>query len=403
LRCAELLVAVLIPVGGTPTRGGEVPVLHESGLENGLRILVSTPEGDASIGRVVALLALRVGWANDGAKPDSGLAAALADYATLEDDGSSPWQVELLPTVTLFAGSFPTAELESRLATLAKRLGADGVDDERLKKVLAKRVAPPASAFDRLREAAWPTTRLGARPFGAPAEGSLTKESLKQFAAQRVGSEGGVLALVGEGPPATLDLLAAKVFSGFPRARGVAPAEAFEPYPRRSRRVAAPAAAGGGLAGFRLAWCADPQGDERALALAWLEALAGRPAARVEWTAQGALVAFAIEGDVAPLRDRLLAGAEQLARGQPLSEEGFATVLSRVDQGLAAATATPLGLARLLVDEELSCGDPLAAFGRRKRLEAAGAAAAAASLRAQLPAEGYVEAAPATAADPRGS
>jgi len=408
LPCVELLLGVAALAAPAAGDGAvEPPALHESGLESGLRVLVATPQGAAAPSAVAAEFVLAVGWANDETGPGRDLALRMAEFVTKAPEGEAHWQADVRPSTTHFRGEFQVDGLEAELATLSKWLTADGVDEARFNEVMQAHRAPAADAFDRFREAAWPTSRLGGRAGqggqgGSSSGAAPTRDAFKEFLAQRCGCEGALLVLVG-GRPAALELMAGRAFSGLPRARGVAPAESLEPFPSRPRLVAAPPGVQQRLIGFRLAWQEDPHGDARAFARAWLEELAGRPAARFEETPQGALLAFAAS-DMASeqsLRDALVAGAEQLATGRPLSDAGFRLALDRLDLRLAEATATPAALARLLAEEATATQEPLAPFERRRRLEREGAEAAARRLRTALLPAGRIEVAPPPAPEPR--
>ncbi|HZO09302.1 MAG TPA: hypothetical protein VFC77_07985, partial [Myxococcota bacterium] len=381
MRCAELLAALVLPAGGT-----EPPPLHESGLESGLRIVVATSSAssdgsDVSTGTsnapIEAVLVVPVGFANDAARSGSGLAALAADFATQAPEGQAQaqgtWRAELLPTRTLYCGRFAADALEAALATLATRLSPDGVEEERFNELVKTRSTPPPTTVDRFRETAWPTSRFGARPRAIPSGPSgsggaaaLSRDALKQFLEQRVGSEGTVLVLVGAAPPASLELLAGRALGKVPRARGVAPAEELEPFPSKARRVAAPDGATQALVGFRLPWREDERGDEVALAAAFLESKARRPCSCLEATPQGACIAFADEGPAAgaALRETLAGAAARLARGGALEGGEIDAALDRLDAALAESASTPAGLARLLAESAAAWDDPRVAFGR---------------------------------------
>jgi hypothetical protein len=151
------------------------------------------------------------------------------------------------------------------------------------------------------------------------------------------------------------------------------------------------------LVGFRLAWRADEHGDGLALARAYLESKAGRPAIWCETTPQGACIAFGEDGPGTALHDRLAGAAAALARGAPTREE-LAAALDRHDAALGEATATPAGLARLLADSAVEWDDPAIAFHRRERLEKTPADALGRELAERLPVSGMIEVLPRGAA-----
>ena len=389
MRFAELLLAI----GAARADAPAPPELHESGLESGLRLVVAPQAGGAGDGAVAAVLVLPFGWTDDRAQSGRGFAALLADYVTFEGEVGATWSADLEPERLCFHGTFARETLAEALSTLARRLTADAVEETRFSQVGEAWRAPTPASTDRFREAAWPTTRLGRRPRGAAEERAPTREEFQRFLGERCGCEGAVLVVAGAAPTAQCELAASRAFAGFPRARGVAPREPIEPYPARPRRTAAPTGASEALIGFRTAWRDDPAGDGLALARAFLAQLAGGREALFERTRQGALMAFRAgdEAGAARLREAFAARIEALAAGRPLSGGELAAALDRLDGELAEAAASPAGLARLLADGASMHEDPLAAFGRRRRLEAAGAEAAGAALRGLLPPRGLIE------------
>lgn len=366
---AELVLAALLVSDGSGT--APPPKIHEASLEAGMRVVVvasaaaagANPQAGAPT--VAVVVALPVGYANDAGTPGSGWAAFAAGHATFE---LPRWSSVVVGDSTRFFASLPADGVEAGLAELAKRLVADGVEDDRFNRFQEQRKVEPVGVVDRLREAAWPTTRDG----GAIATAARrTKDELKTFLNDRIGSEGAVVTLVGPGTPAALELAALHAFAAIPRARGVAPRDPREPMPLHARRVDAPAGASGGEAGVRLPWRADERGDLLALAVAWLEARTGRDATHVVATSQGALVGFAGEAaevtTLAGALDAACAAADAIDDGQ------VEAALSRLVQRADATAADPARLAAELADGAARHGDPLATFGRAARLRASAA------------------------------
>ena len=371
---ADLLLGALV-MGALVLADGSgaapLPKIHEASLEAGMRVVVvsraaaAAADTQSAAPTVAVVVAIPVGYANDAVTPGSGWAAFAAGHATFE---LPRWSSVVGGDSTRFFATLPADLVEAGLAELAKRLVADGVEEERFKKFLEQRKVEPGSVLDRLREAAYPTTRDG----GAIATATRrTRDELKTFLADRVGSEGAVVALVGPGTPAALELAALHAFATIPRARGVVPRDPREPMPLTARRVDAPAGASGGEAGVRLPWRADERGDLVALAVAWFEARTGRDATHLVATRQGALVGFA--GEVAEVTtlagalDGACAAADAIDDGQV--EAALARIVLRAD----ATAADPGRLAAELVDGAARHGDPLATFERAARLRAAAA------------------------------
>ncbi|MBM4015472.1 MAG: hypothetical protein FJ293_10980, partial [Planctomycetes bacterium] len=225
---AELLFAV-IGGGGAPAPELQVEIPLESGARV---VMIGGATEDA--GRIGVAVAVPVGWADAGGVEGAITAQLAARFAVTPKDGASSFAPEVLPTVTLYCGTLAADSVEAELAELAERLIArecdlalfDAIDD-------GIRRPPPASAFDRLREATAPGCAEGGGPFGrrprvapdlgATAATEAAKARMLEFLAARVGSEGCVIALVGAAPSGEVALAAARAFECLPRARGVAP------------------------------------------------------------------------------------------------------------------------------------------------------------------------------------
>jgi len=374
MRRADLLLVAAAALAGAVDGGGSaaLPKIHEASLEAGMRVVVApraraaTAAGsEAAAETVAAVVAIPVGYANVGDATGSGWAAFAAGFATFE---LPRWSSVVVGDSTRYFATLPADAVEAGLSELAKRLVADGVDEERFNRFLEQRKVAPPGVVDRLREAAFPTTRDG----GATGDATKrTRDALKAFLTERVGSEGAVVALAGPGTPAALELAAVHAFSGLPRAKGVTPSDGREPMPLHARRVAAPAGTSGGVAAVRLPWREDERGDLLALAMAWLETKVGRDATHVVATRQGALVGFAGEAAdftaLASALDGACAAAGAIDDGQ------VAAALARIEQRAEETAADPVRLAAELANGSLQSGDPLAAFGRAARLRSAAA------------------------------
>ncbi len=427
MRCAELLVmgAVVVAAGAAVAvepraRPGEQtapPRLDESALESGVRIVVVTPAAGVSPEVVEVVIALPVGWADDAAPPGRGLARLMADYATQALAGTKqnepseppkpheppaspephePFGVQLEPTATFFHGSVKVEQLETALAALVQRLTPAGVDGARFDEIAKSRSAAPvpATALDRFRQAAYPTTVGGLGAAGRLAAAKrLTKSDLETFLAARCGSEGSVVVLVSGAAPSTLALAAGRALATLPRARGVAPNVDPELVAVRPRRVDAPPGGSESCIGYRFDWCEDPLADRLELARAWLEVTASREAVLAERQRQGALVAFlGGSGESLETLTRTLGeGVAKLSGGESLSSAAFRALLERMDGGVAAAAAAPDSLAMMVARDVLATGDPLASFGRRARLEKGGSGAASEALRSLLRVDSRIE------------
>lgn len=357
MRCAEACAVALL----LARSDGALPKsVHEASLEAGLRVVVAAGGGSD----VAAALSIPVGYANDAETVGAGQAAFMAGYATFE---LPRWSFAVGPESTLFRATLPADQVEAGLSELAKRLVGDGVEEDRFGRYLDQRKVAAADASDRLREAAYPESRDGGRIADATRR---TKESLKAFLAERVGSEGSVLALVGAAAPAALELAATRAFSGLPRAKGVAPRPENEPMPAAARRVASPAGASGGFVGLRLPWRQDERGDGAAVAIAWLEASLGRDASLRIASSQGTLVGFAVDAtEFADVTGKLDAAIAKAGHGglDPAARDAALGQLAK----RAEATATnPSELAVQLATDGAAFSDPLASLGRAERLRA---------------------------------
>jgi hypothetical protein len=369
MRLAELVLGAAVVLDGSGA--ATPPKIHEASLEAGMRVVVVSSaaaggaNAQAAAPTVAVVVALPVGYANDAGTPGSGWAAFAAGHATFE---LPRWSSVVVGDSMRFFASLPADGVEAGLAELAKRLVADGVEEERFNRFLEQRKVEPGSVLDRLRETAYPTTRDG----GAIATATRrTRDELKTFLSDRVGSEGAVVALVGPGTPAALELAALHAFATLPRARGVAPRDPREPMPRSARRVDAPVGASGGEAGVRLPWRADERGDLMALAVAWLETRTGSDATHVVATSQGALVGFAGEAAEVTALAGALDGA--CAAADAIDDGQVEAAVARMVQRAEATAADPARLAAELADGAARHGDPLATFGRAARLRASAA------------------------------
>jgi hypothetical protein len=224
------------------------PKIHEASLEAGMRVVVvsSAAAGGASTQSaaptVAVVVVLPVGYANDAGTPGSGWAAFAAGHATFE---LPRWSSVVVGDSTRFFASLPADGVEAGLAELAKRLVADGVEEERFNRFLEQRKVEPGSVLDRLRETAYPTTRDG----GAIATAARrTRDELKTFSpiGSAARARGGGLGRQERRPRS--ELARAHARHDPARARGVAPRDPREPMPRSARRVDAPTGArrGGG-------------------------------------------------------------------------------------------------------------------------------------------------------------
>ena len=361
MRCAEAGAAALLAValvGVLRSDGAVLKSVHEASLEAGLRVVVAAGGGS----EVAAALSIPVGYANDSEDAGDGLAPFMAGYATFE---LPRWSCAIGPESTLFHATLAADQVEAGLSELAKRLVGEGVEEDRFGRYLDARKALPADAADRLREAAFPESRDGGPISDATRR---TKEQLKSFLAERVGSEGSVVALVGPGTPAALELAATRAFASLPRAKGVAPRPEHEPMPLVARKVAAPAGAIGGLVGLRLPWRRDERGDGAALAIAWLETTLGRDAAQRIVSSQGTLVGFAADsGEFADVASKLDAAVARGAKG--LDAAAVEAALAHLEKRAEATTQNPVDLAVLLAADGAACSDPLATLSRQERLK----------------------------------
>jgi len=362
LRCAErpagaFAFALLLAAA----RGEDAaPSLHEATIEGGLHVVVAPHDG----GSLAVAFSLPVGFANEGEGDERGRAAFAAGYATFD---LPAWHVDVGPDATLFTASLPSDGVEAGLAELVKRLVAAGVEDERLNHFVEQRKLDAPALADRLREAAYPQTREG-QERATPER--MTREKLQSFLNERVGSEGAVVALVGPGTPAALELSVTQACGGLPRAKGVAPREPRESMPLKSRRVVAPAGASGGLVGLRLAWHADEEGDLAALAAAWFRSTCGGDLAQCVDSVQGTLLACAPAADRFDATAQALNGAIGRLATDPLSASAFDALVERIAEEAKECAADPARLARTLAQDSARHADPLAAFGRAARLRA---------------------------------
>jgi hypothetical protein len=362
LRCVEACaVAALLLVA--PSDGAVPKEVHEASLEAGLRVVVAPGAGS----EVAAALSIPVGYANDAETVASGWASFMAGYATFE---LPRWSIAVGPDATLFRATLPADQVEAGLSELAKRLVGDGVEEELLKRFVEQRKVSPPDAADRLRETAWPQSRAGGRSadVNLPPKEVRTKEALKKFLAERVGSEGSVVALVGPGTPAALELAATHAFATLPRAKGVVPKEDLEAMPAAARKVAAPAGATGGFVGLRLPWHRDERGDGAALAIAWLEATLERDVTlRVDAT-QGTLIGFSVDAtEFATFAAKLDAAVAQAGKG--LDDPARARAVDHLAQKAEAIAQRPAEVAAQLAADAAAYADPLASFARAERLK----------------------------------
>jgi hypothetical protein len=359
LRCVEACVFAALFVFARGD-GAAPKSVHEASLEAGLRVVVASGAGS----EVAVALSIPVGYANDSESIGSGSAAFMAGHAIFE---LPRWSTTIGAETTLFRAMLPADQVEAGLSELAKRLVGEGVEDERFTRFVDQRKVAPPDGADRLREAAWPQSRDGGRIADAT---KRTKESLKAFLAERVGREGAVVALVGPGTPAALELAATHAFAALPRAKGVAPKDEHEPMAAAPRKVAAPAVTTSGFVGLRLPWRRDERGDGAALAIAWLEATVGRDVSFRVDSSQGTLIGFAVDAaefaDIAPKLDRAVARAAQ----EGLDEAALQSALAQLAKRSETLAQSPTELAARLAADCAAFADPLATFGRVERLKA---------------------------------